>query len=77
MNFCAKFQIWSGLAIVGMRGSTQKEALATRSVKKHLEIIFSIVTPHYWCQNDRTDEVFQMVRCLTRSDTIMMELTRI
>ena len=64
--------------IKAMRGSTQKEALATRSVDKNLELIFYIITPpQYWCQNDRTDEGFQMVRHLTRSDTIMMELTRI
>ena len=28
-------------------------------------------------ENDRNDEGFQMVRHLTRSDAIMMELTRI
>ena len=61
---------------VCMRGSTQREALATRSVEKNLELLFAIVTPQYWYQNDRT-EGFQMVRHLTRSDTIMMELTRI
>ena len=59
------------------RGSTQKEALPTRSVEKNLEPIFPIVTPKYWCQNDRTDEGFQMVHHSTRSDNIMMELTRI
>ena len=59
-----------------MRGSTQRKALATRSVVKNLELIFSILTPQYWCQNDRTDEGFQMVHHLTTSDTIMMELTR-
>ena len=30
---------------VDRRGSTQGEALATRSVEKNLELIFSIVTP--------------------------------
>ena len=39
-----------------MSGSIQREALATRSVEKTLELIFSIVTPQYWCQNDCTDE---------------------
>ena len=60
-----------------MRGSTQSEAVTNRSVEKNLELIFSIVTPQYWCQNDRTNEGFQIVRHLTRSDTIIMELTRI
>ena len=57
--------------------STQREALATSSVEQNLELIFPIVTPQYWCQNDHTNEGFQMVRHLTRSDTIMMKLTRI
>ena len=60
-----------------MRGSTQREALANRSVEKNLEQTFPIVNPQYWCQNDRTDESFQMVRNFNISDTIMMVLARI
>ena len=60
-----------------MRGSTQREALPTNSVEKNLEQTFPIVTPQYWCQNDRTDESFQIVCHLNRSDTIMVVLTRI
>ena len=44
--------------LVPKRGSNQRKALATRSIEKNLEPIFSIVTPQYWCQNDRTDESF-------------------
>ena len=60
-----------------MRGSTRREALATRSVEKNLEQTFPIVTPQYWCQNDRTDESFQMLRPLNISDTIMVVLAMI
>ena len=60
-----------------MRGSTQTEALATRSFGKNLEQTYPIITPQCWCQKDRTYEGFQMVRHLTRSDTIMMVLTTI
>ena len=62
-----------------MRGSTQRKALATRSVEKKSRAYISHCNPppQYWCQNDHIDEGFQMVRHVTRSDTIMMELTKI
>ena len=41
------------------RGSTQREALATRSVEQNSSAyIFHCNPPQYWCQNDRTDEGF-------------------